>query len=84
MGLAQFPWQMLNTTLIDFTFGGWIPDLVNPSPFVLDNGTTLYVSVFHEGRVVLFAWVTKEVDRRYCDADVGSWFTQLEPAAVGQ
>ena len=31
----------VNATLIDFTFGQWIPDLANPSPWVMANGTTL-------------------------------------------
>jgi len=38
---SVFPWASLNVTLVNFTLGQWIPDLVNPSPLVLANGTVL-------------------------------------------
>ena len=38
---TSFPWAPLNVTLVNFTLGQWIPDLVNPSPLVLANGTVL-------------------------------------------
>jgi len=38
---GPFPWAPLNATLINFTLGQWIPSLVNPSPLILPNGTTL-------------------------------------------
>ena len=40
-GTAKFPWVAVNSTLVDFTLGQWIPDLANPSPWVMANGTTL-------------------------------------------
>jgi len=38
---GAFPWAPLNATLVNFTLGQWIPSLVNPSPLLLANGTTL-------------------------------------------
>jgi len=38
---SVFPWATLNVTIVNFTLGQWIPDLVNPSPLVLANGTAL-------------------------------------------
>jgi hypothetical protein len=33
--------DVVNATLIDFELGQWIPDLANPSPWVMRNGTVL-------------------------------------------
>jgi hypothetical protein len=43
-GGGGFPWAPHNATLVNFTLGQWIPDLVNPSPLVLANGTVLIMA----------------------------------------
>jgi len=43
-GGGGFPWAPHNATLVNFTLGQWIPDLVNPSPLVLPNGTVLIMA----------------------------------------
>ena len=42
VGSATFPWSIVvRASLVNFTLGSWIPDLVTPSPWVMENGTTL-------------------------------------------
>ena len=43
-GSTTFPWAAVNTTLLDFQYGSWIPDLVNAAPWALSNGTVIMIS----------------------------------------